>query len=409
MSTFRLYLRQAMRRSIWVSAASVLIVAGCGATSTGNAHSAKSPIKIGIEYSQSGVLASLATPSAQAAELAIQQANAHGGIDGHPIAVTVEDTTSNPSTAAQDAHALVQDGVNVVLGTATGGDCRAAAPILEAAQVLQFCWSNQVFKGPGQPEGSGPQLNKFFFESQYPVSQYPQTVASWLEARNIHTIGIIETVGPVATASASIFIAAEKLDPGLKIISTQSFASGDTNISAQMTVLKAANPDLIEAGTSGSDIIPVVEAMNALGMKQPLYVSTGSAIQSILTQVKHIIVPGGMYSASAWVDLPGYMPQTASNYAQVQSFVKAYQAKYNAVPGEVEAAGYDSAQQVITALRAGARTGAQISAYLTSHTFTGVLGTYHYTTTNHQPLALVPLMMSFGANGRFQLAYEPSK
>ncbi len=93
-------------------------------------------IKFGIIGAHSGNLASYGLPSANAAKIVIEKANAAGGINGKKIELFMEDSECAPEKAPIAASKLVSDGVEVVLGGICSGATKAALPIFKEAGVL---------------------------------------------------------------------------------------------------------------------------------------------------------------------------------------------------------------------------------------------------------------------------------
>jgi branched-chain amino acid transport system substrate-binding protein len=103
--------------------AAILAIAGCSSSgsSAGSSNSgSSSSIKIGTLESTSGVLATYGIPEKQAIELAINQVNATGGIDGHKLVWTFLDPAGDTATGVSMTHQLIQqDGVQVIVGGGT--------------------------------------------------------------------------------------------------------------------------------------------------------------------------------------------------------------------------------------------------------------------------------------------------
>ncbi len=103
------------------------------------AVAAQQPIKVGILYSQTGLMAPTETPLVDAALLAIKQINAKGGVLGRPLEPVVRDGRSDPATFAVEARKLIsQEKVAVVFGTWTSDCRRAVLPVLDQLRSVLF-------------------------------------------------------------------------------------------------------------------------------------------------------------------------------------------------------------------------------------------------------------------------------
>src|SRR3984893_1306956 len=94
--------------------------AGAAPASTANG----TPIKIGYMADANGTSAPIAAGMHLGTDLAVQQVNAAGGINGHPLQVTYVDPQSDPTQASQMATQLVQtDKVDVLMGAVLSSEC----------------------------------------------------------------------------------------------------------------------------------------------------------------------------------------------------------------------------------------------------------------------------------------------
>ena len=100
---------------------------------------AKPSIRIGVLHSLSGSMAINETPLVDAVRLAVEEANASGGLDGRPIEMIVEDCRSDAAYCAQQAEKLIsRDGVEALFGCWTS-DCRKAVKaVIEKHHHLLF-------------------------------------------------------------------------------------------------------------------------------------------------------------------------------------------------------------------------------------------------------------------------------
>lgn len=99
----------------------------------------KTPIRVGILYSESGVTSTIGNSQIQGALLAIEEINAAGGIDGRELAAVRYDPQSRPARYAELAEKLIiQDHVNVIFGCYMSSSRKAVIPIIEKWNKLLF-------------------------------------------------------------------------------------------------------------------------------------------------------------------------------------------------------------------------------------------------------------------------------
>jgi branched-chain amino acid transport system substrate-binding protein len=373
-------------------AALLTLTAACGSSSSATSEGS---ISIGLIIDKTGIFASNGIPALNGVKLAVDEINQAGGINGRTVNLRIKDDTSNPSVAAATAHSMRRK-VQVVLGTASGQGCRAVQPILDAAKVFQYCLSPQQFS-----------LRPLFFWGLAPVTSYAPATLPWLKAKGFHRIAFIGQNDAAAQGYLSLFKYFAKSDPAnFQIVAQENFDSGATDVEAQMTKIREAAPDLIVAGTSGGNIVPIVRAVKSLGMTQPIWVGTGSASLDALNPLASDLPAGGLFANAFWADIADQVPSTVPYAGKVTSFGKAYSAKYGQQSVSAAAGAYDATMQVVDALRSGAKTGQQVASYLEANTFTGVLGNYKFSPTVHQGASLPPVMMTYKGKEGFKVAFS---
>jgi branched-chain amino acid transport system substrate-binding protein len=383
-----------------VAAGGLLCAAtACGASNTADARGtglrSSDSITIGVVVDKTGPSASLGLVDLNGVQLAVDQANAVGGVRGKRIKLDVRDSASDPTTAAAAARTLAKE-TSVVLGGSTGGACQAMQPILARSKTLQYCFSPQPFTA-----------TPLYFWYMAPVSDYVAATMPWLKHRNIHRIAFIGQNDASGTGYLSVFSHLAQQHPDqFEIVANERFNPGATNLEAQMTHIRNAHPDLIVAGTSGGNIVPAVQAAKALGMKQPIWVGTGSASTNSLKALANDLPQGGLFTNAFWVDVARQTPDSVLYADKVKAFAAVYTDKYRQAPVNTAAGAYDATRQIIGVLKAGATTGMAMARYLERTPFTGVLGDYTFNSQRHQGASMVPTMMKYTGNSGFRLAFS---
>ena len=114
-----------------VAFASAALLAACGEVSTNNSSATGTEIgktlKFGFNFEETGAVAAYGTAEQHGAQLAVDEINAAGGVDGKKIEVTDKDNKSETAEAATITTSLVtQDKVNTIIGPATSGATASA-------------------------------------------------------------------------------------------------------------------------------------------------------------------------------------------------------------------------------------------------------------------------------------------
>jgi branched-chain amino acid transport system substrate-binding protein len=153
---------------------------------------------------------------------------------------------------------------------------------------------------------------------------------------------------------------------GGSIVAAQNYSGGDKDFNAQLTAIKAANPDAVFVPGYYTEVGLIARQARQLGLNVPLFGGDGWE-SSVLLAIGGAAVDGDFYSTH-------YSPGNTS--PDVQNFVKHYQAKYGDTPDSMAALGYDSALVLADAIkRAGSTDGAKIrDALAVTKNFHGASG-----------------------------------
>ncbi len=130
----------------------------------------KTPIRVGILYSETGVTSTIGISQLQGALLGIEEINAAGGVDGRELVAVRYDPQSNPALYAQLAERLIaQDHVNVIFGCYMSSSRKAVIPVIEKWNKLLFYptlyegfeYSGNVIYTGAAPNQNSVQLAEF--------------------------------------------------------------------------------------------------------------------------------------------------------------------------------------------------------------------------------------------------------
>jgi len=203
-------------------------------------------------------------------------------------------------------------------------------------------------------------------------------VALLVDIRNDYSIGL-------ATYFREQF---KKL--GGQILAEQSYSEGDSDFHAQLTQLKAVNPEAIYVPGYYTEVGTIARQARELGIKAPFLGGDGWDSPK-LWEIGGEALNGSYFANHYSVDDPN---------PAVQRFVGDYRARYKAVPDALAALGYDAARILADAMRrAGSTAGEKVrDALAVTKDFPGVTGKI---TLNADRNPIKPAVMLRIENGRF--------
>ena len=333
--------------------------AGCG-KSAGDAAGGDT-IPVGEFASLTGKEATFGQSSHKGTMLAIEEINAAGGVLGKKLNLIYEDNRSTQGESATIVKKLItRDKVVAVLGEVTSGRS------LEAATV---CQDNKV--PMISPSSTNPDVTKrgdFIFRVCF-IDPFQGTVmAKFAKDRlKAQKVAVLSDVAAAYSVGLAQFFKEQFTKDGGQIVSEQKFNSGDKDFKAQLTSIKAANPDAVFVPCYYTEAGLIVRQARQLGITVPLIGGDGWEAPE-LVQIGGEALEGCYYSTH-------YSPEAQS--PAVQNFVAKFKAKYNGeVPDAMAGLGYDSAMVLAEAIkRAGTTDSAKLrDALAATKDYAGVTG-----------------------------------
>lgn len=134
-------------------------------------------VRIGVPTALTGAYGDLGNQVVRAVELAVEQVNAAGGIDGKMVEVKFLDTQAKAESARQQAEKLVDEGYDLLLGAIASGEALAIGPMLERWDALYLSTINKA------DPITGSECSPRMFRVNHPDASDAATVKPWLEAQ----------------------------------------------------------------------------------------------------------------------------------------------------------------------------------------------------------------------------------
>ena len=244
--------------SIALVAVFALAAVGCGE------EEEKGPFRIGVMESVTGAGETYGTVAVQSKQLAVEEINAAGGINGRMLELIVEDSKCNAQDSITAYNKLTDvDGVKIILGTSCSGAMLGAAPLAEKEGVVMF---SGLATNPDIAEAGD-----YIFRTSLSDATVGVDTGNVLWADGIRNLATINestdyAEGVRRTTTAQF----EKL--GGQIVGAESYPSDTTDFRTQLSKLLNANPDALhiaaQAEASGGTIIKQVRE---LGYDGPIY------------------------------------------------------------------------------------------------------------------------------------------
>ena len=228
---------------------------------------AKEPIKVGAILAVTGGASFLGAPESKTLEMLVEETNAAGGIDGHPVELIIKDSQASAEKAISFARQLIEEEqVLAIVGPSTSGESMAIKDICQEAQtILLSCAAAETIVNP---------VASYVFKTPQKDSYAAIRIFQTMQEMGISKIGVV--VGNTGFGNGGK-AQLEKYAPeyGIEIAIAEVYDRAATDLTGVLTKLKARG---VEAVVNWS-IVPaqsiVAKNMRQLGMEVPLFQSHG--------------------------------------------------------------------------------------------------------------------------------------
>jgi branched-chain amino acid transport system substrate-binding protein len=299
------------------------------------AGAAAADIKLGAAEALTGPAAKYGIAIKNGFTLAADEINAKGGVNGNKLALVAEDEQGKKEEAINVFKKLIfQDKVLLVFGPTLSNSAFAADPIANAAKTVVFGTSNTA-------DGVSA-IGPFVFRNSVMESDVlPVTTRAAVKQFGIKKVAIVYGNDDAFTKNGYDVFKSALETQKIAVTNTETYAKGDVDFKAQLTKIKAANPDAIVCSCLAEEAANIIVQTRSLGMKQPFIGGNGFNSPKLFEIAKDGADNTVMGS-----------PWSAENQAPAnKNFMAAYKAKFNAEPDQFAAQAYDAMYIVADALK----------------------------------------------------------
>lgn len=352
-------MRREISRTILISAACLAICLSRGAYAR-RTTPAKPQIVLGEYGSLTGSTAAFGLSTRDGIDMALYEINKAGGILGRKIRVKVEDDGGKPSAARAAVEKLItQDNVIAVLGEVASSRSIAGASVCQPHRVPMLT-----------PSSTNPEVTRkgeYIFRICFTDDFQGEVMARFARKKlGLRRVAILYDVKNDYSVGLKTFFAKTFRQLGGRIVSEQAYSELDKDFKAQLTSIKARNPQAIFIPGYYTEVGLIARQARELGMNQALLGGDGWDFPELMG-IAGRAAEGCYFSTHFSLDDPS---------PKVQRFVKDYRKRTGKDPDAMAALGYDAAKVMADAIRrAGKLDGKAIrDALARTRNFPGITG-----------------------------------
>lgn len=293
-------------------------------------------IKLGAAEALSGGAAQYGTAIKNGFQIAQDEINAAGGINGNKIVMVIEDEQGKKEEAINVFKKLIfQDNVLMVFGPTLSNSAQAADPIAQGAKIVAFGTSNTA-------DGITSIGDYVFRNSVTEADVLPETLKVAVKKSGIKKVAVLYGNDDVFTKSGYDNFKKALDDLKISVTTTETFAKGDVDFKAQLTKIKASGADAIVLSALLAEGAPIMVQARQLGLAVPFIGGNGMNSAKVFDLAKG--QSDNLYVGSPW-SLSNATPENVK-------FIKGYNDKYKVAPDQFAAQAYDAMYIAAQAIKA---------------------------------------------------------
>jgi branched-chain amino acid transport system substrate-binding protein len=350
-------------------------------------------IKVGAILAVTGPASFLGAPEAKTLEMLVQETNAQGGIGGRQVQLVIKDSQASPEKAISFAKQLIEEEkVLAIIGPSTSGETMAIKNVAEEAKTLLLsCAAAEVIVNP---------VAKHVFKTPQKDSDAVVKIFQQMKKMGATKIGVLSSNTGFGKAGKDQI---EKLAPanGIQIAASEVYAAAATDLTAEVTKMKAAGVQAIVNWSIEPAQAIVIKNARQIGLTIPIFQSHGFGniqyVKAAGAAAEGVLFPAGrLLVADA---LPAGHPQKAL----LSAYARDYQAKYKEDPSTFGGHAYDAFLILREAVKKAGSTDPEKvrTAVEGLRGLVGTAGIFNFSPADHNGLDIEAFEMLTVKDGRF--------
>src|SRR6185369_2989769 len=242
----------------------LLLGLACERRGGANGGTNSGPIVVGYYGDLSGRTSSFGQSTKNGGEMAADEINKAGGINGRTVQIITEDDQGEPNKAATVVTKLInQDKVQALLGEVASSNSLAAAPKAQEAKVPMITPSSTNPK----VTQVGDYIFRVCFTDDFQGAVAAKFATNTLKAKKAAVLGDFNS--DYSKGMTQYFVQ-ELTGSGGQIVAQQSYTQTDADFKGQLTNIRAAAPDVIFVPGYYGQVGVIAKQAKELGITAPL-------------------------------------------------------------------------------------------------------------------------------------------
>lgn len=305
--------------------------------------------------------------------------NKAGGIKGQPVHFQFYDDQSNPQTGVQLSNRVIAAKPAVVLGSSLVGVCNAMAPLMQSGPTM-YCLS----------PGIHPPAGSYVFTSSVSTLDLADAMIRYFRLKGWTRIAFMTSADATGQDAEHGLdeVAARPENKDITVVERTHFNITDVSVAAQIEHIKAANPQVLIAWSTGTPIATVFKGIIQAGLDIPIATTNGNMTYAQMTQYAAFLPKQLYIAAPEWVQHEGLLKLDPAVEAVQKQYFDAFKAA-NEKPDIASSLAWDPMLIVIDALKqlGPSATAQQVRDHIAGlKGFAGINGIYDFSKTPQRGL-----------------------
>ncbi len=360
----------------------VVLMSGCASEkqdSTGSRDQGKEPYKIGAVLETSGNSSSLGVPERDTLLMLVENLNQNGGIDGHPVELTILDNKSDETEAVMAVKKLIDMEVLAVLGCASSGPSMAMINTVQNEKVpmVSMAAASSIVEPVNE--------RQWVFKTAQSDIVTVKNIIAYLQGQGLTKVAFLYMNNAYGDGGKVAFTAAAK-ESGIEVVTEEKFEASDNDMTPQLTKVKASGAQAAIVWAIPPSASIITKNFRDLGLSIPLIHSHGVGNQKFIELAQGtadgVILPIGKLAVVSQI------PDSDPQKEVLESYIADYQAKYNTPPNSFGGYASDAFNLVVNAIEKAGPDRIAIRDELEKNTsgFIGVSGVFNISPQDHNGL-----------------------
>lgn len=382
---------------VMLIATAALLISGCaGNKDAGKAAGGKEPYRIGAVVDISGPSSSLGAPERNTLQMLLDKVNAAGGVNGHPLELTILDNKSDETEAVLAVKKLIdQQKVLAVIGCSASGTSMSMIDTVQKEKVpmISMAAASQIVEPV--------QERQWVFKTAQSDIVTINKLMSYLKENNLTKVAFLYMNNAYGDGGRKAFSTAAQAG-GLQIVAEEKFEATDKDMTPQLTRVKTSGAQVAVVWAIPPSASIVTKNFKDLNMGMPLLHSHGVGNQNFIELAQGaadgVILPLGKLTVAAQI------PDSDPQKKVLTSYMDEYSKKYNAQPNSFGGYAWDAFYLLVNALEKAGPDRAAIRDQLEkTQSFTGVSGVFNLSAGDHNGLNEDSMVLVKIENGQWKM------